>query len=190
MKPLQATLMRARELCLERAHQFLGETEWVHLALAAAGGDYELAAEALELLDAVTPGEDAATSRRGLERLDDLQRAAEEVDILPPQDRSPTARWAAAGSVFSFWSRGGVVLSEDSPERRYCESPIYYLGNRPVAEVAAVIGKACALAAVRTASQRFASAAVQPEQRATPAPRSINQHRAGYVQDPDAEDGE
>jgi hypothetical protein len=179
--------MRTRELCLERAHQFLGETDWSELVLSAAGGDLEVATEVLELLDAVTPGEDAATLRRGEATLEEYRRRAEASGELPPEE--PGLRFYKVGLVFGFYALGGVCLTKDSPARRYGDGEIYYLRTRTVAELAAVIGKACAVAAVRPFRPRVAPAA-RPVQPAAPPAREANPYKAGYVQDPDAEDRE
>lgn len=183
VKPLHVALMRARSLCLERAHQFLGDTDWTALVLEAAGGDLALGTEALELLDAVTPGVDAATLRKGEALLEAYRRRAEASGLLPPEE--PGVRFYAVGLVFDFYARGGVLLAEDSEERQFSGGPVYHLRPRAVAELAAVIGKACALAAVQPPRPR---AAARPRPEAPPPARAVNPYKAGYVQDPE-EDG-
>jgi len=147
MSALADSLRRARELYLSTEHLvcgIAGWVDWLELALEAAGGDRGLATRILELLDAVAPGEECATIRLSEEKMTRWQRQLEATGEWPPPD--PSTRIYEVGMVFDFFAQGSIFLAEDSPEAKYQGQRCYRLHNRRTAEVAAVIGKACALA--------------------------------------------
>lgn len=101
----------------------------------------------------------------------------------------PEDRFAQAGLVFHFWANGSAFLADDSPERVWMDDRICRRYDRNPTHIAAVIGKACALAAVRPQRPR-AAPPPRGEVAAPPLARDANPYKAGYTQDPDAEERE
>lgn len=182
MSRLVATLQRARDLYLEKSFRFLDWTDWIELLKAAAGGDEELAGDALEFLDVVSPGDGAAIIRTGEQRMKELGQLAVERGLMEPEEPSP--RLYNAGSAFSFWERGDTFREDGGLN--------HSVAPRKPLEVAAIIGKACVLAQAQSVLRRRPQPVSRaPERAPAPAQPPVRARRYDdFVAEPEENEGD